>query len=283
MMKILFLVALVSLAFAAAPLRCGVIIDGSSTEDVDVQASLSKISASWTGFEDGWEKNRVLRYEWAVISSLLVNSQVLARECRDNSGFVGLPDVLPWTNVETKTSASAQVRLTNGETYYVIVRATTALGSQKYTNSDGVRVDNTLADAVKSLNRRDAEKKTSRAQPVSLADDCPIDQGWRCQAQQVTVREYLEQIYGPPQFLVENSGLAPFLVPPVVVVPEEAEEEDDDDDDDISTGDVIGIALGIAAFFCLIVLGVILLSSVFTSRGSKFDTNVRRHENVEEF
>lgn len=288
MMKILFLVALVSLAFAATPLHCGVVIDGSSSEDIDVQSSLSKISASWPGFEDGWEKNRVLRYEWAVISSSLASNAVKARECRENSGFVGLPDILPWTNAETKTSASASVRLTNGETYYVIVRVTTALGTQKYVNSDGVRVDNTLANVkTSSQSVRDVESRSNaeRNVPVTLNEDCPIDQGWRCQAAQVSVREYLEQIYGPPQYAVAKSALAEFFGIPVVapIVLTENNDDDDDDDDDLSTGDVIGIALGITAFFCLIAIAAILLSTLLSGSGSKFDTNVRRHENVEEF
>jgi hypothetical protein len=76
-MKLLIFVALVSLALASTPLRCGTVneLGEDKALDIDIQASVNKISASWAGFEDGWEKNRALRYEWCIISSKLAQNQ----------------------------------------------------------------------------------------------------------------------------------------------------------------------------------------------------------------
>jgi hypothetical protein len=298
-------VALVSLALASAPLRCGTVneLGEDKTLDIDVQASLNKISASWAGFEDGWEKNRVLRYEWCIISSSVARSQQIQdRECRTSAGFLGHPDVYGWVNAERSTSASASnLRLKNGETYYVVVRATTALGTQKYTNSDGIRVDTAHVAARQErstgVNVKRSESIPSFPQSTLTCGttECPINEEWRCPAgdeggvdsfyfKRPSVREYLEQFYGPPQFLVENSAIAPFRIGPVVVDITDKDNDDDgaDDEDDLSDGDVIGIAIGITAFFCFIVIGVILVASLF-GNNDKFDTNVRRHDNVEEF
>jgi len=269
--------------------------------DVDVQASLNKLSVSWTGFEDGWEKNRVLRYEWCIISSSLARSQQIQdRECRTTAGFLGLPDVQGWVNADRSTSASANnLRLKNGETYFVVVRATTALGTQKYTNSDGIRIDTAYAPVrqERSIGNEKHSHQVRETFPQSEATcgttECPINEEWRCPAsdegnafyfKRPSVREYLDQFYGPPQFLVENSAIAPFRVAPIIVDMSDQDFDDDgaDDEDDLSDGDVIGIAIGITAFFCFIVIGVILVATLF-GNNDKFDTNVRRHDNVEEF
>jgi len=306
-MKILFFVALVSLALASAPLRCGTVneLGEDKTLDIDVQASTSRLSVSWAGFEDGWEKNRILKYEWCIISSAVASrsQEIQARECRTTSGFLGLPDVYGWVNAERASTATANnLRLKNGETYYVVVRATTALGTQKYINSDGIRIDTSYVSATKERSVPSGKQErytTPPAFPTSPAtcanSECPINEEWRCPAnydqsgeahyKRPSVREYLEQFYGPAQFLVENSAIAPFRVSPIVPVVTRFENNDDDDDDkSLGRGDVIGIAIGITAFFCFITIGVILIASLFGSlSGDKFDTNVRRHDNVEEF
>jgi len=325
-MKILLFVALISLAFASAPLRCGVVNELGEERgvDVDIQASTTKLAASWSGFEDGWEKNRILRYEWCIISSSLARSQEIQdRECRTTSGFLGLPDVYGWVNAERSSSGIANnLRLKNGETYYVVIRATTALGAQKYINSDGITIDTSL-EAKKTRNNEERDVSDRKLQeryttPPAFAQspgtcatvECPINEEWRCPGsfevsdsnsasrsafdstlngdgfyyKRPSVRAYLEQFYGPPQFLIENSALAPFRVAPIVPVVGNGVVDDDgaDDEDDLSDGDVIGIAIGITAFFCFITIGIILVASLFGS-GDKFDTNVRRHDNVEEF
>jgi len=279
-MKILILVALVSLVVASVPLRCGTVSDGISNQDIDVQASTSRIAASWPGFEDGKERNRILRYEWAVVSSSQAGKLLTAGECQLQSVVLGLPNVLGWTNAETSTSGSANVHLKNGETYYVVVRATTALGVQKYSNSDGVTVDTSVQE--ERLGHKRDKNKVTKDSTANINAQCPIDLDNACSAGQVSVRDFLEQFYGPAQFLADNSAVATFRILPFAGV-SKVIDDDDDDDDRLSDGDVIGIAIGITSFFCFLVIGIILLTSLGTSAGGKFDTNVRRHENVEEF
>lgn len=80
-MKVYFAVAVLFLVAAASALeqpRCGLVFDGAVRGvDVDVQGSTARVFASWTGFEDGSERQRVLRYEWAVISENLATEAVL--------------------------------------------------------------------------------------------------------------------------------------------------------------------------------------------------------------
>jgi hypothetical protein len=254
--------------------------------------------------------NQLGRTNSYLIFSIFV---CLDRECRTSAGFLGIPDVYGWVNADQATSATAKnLHLKNGETYYVVVRATTALGTQKYTNSDGIRIDTAhVANQERSVPGTQTHSRQEKyiVFPQSTGtcgnSECPINEEWRCPAGDSTdsheshpprsidgdsfyykrpsVREYLEQFYGKPQFLVENSAIAPFRLAPVVVDITDSDDDDsDDDDDDLSTGDVIGIAIGITAFFCFIVIGVILVSSLF-GNSDKFDTNVRRHDNVEEF
>ena len=73
------------------------------------------------------------------------SQDIQARECRTSAGFLGLPDVYGWVNADRASSAVANnLRLKNGETYFVVIRATTALGTQKYINSDGITIDTSL-------------------------------------------------------------------------------------------------------------------------------------------
>merc|ERR1712137_696612 len=280
-MKIWLLLSMGLFVAVCSSLSCGVVNDGLKL-DVDIQPSTTKLSASWSGFEDGKERNRILRYEWAVVSSSYA-SGLEAGTCRENAGFLGHPNVVGWTNVEKATSASANVKLADGETYFVVIRATTAFGYQRYANSDGVTIDSSFVEQQEEVREKRAAPAATRnhEQPAntrscSQTDECAIDQERRCRAGQVSVREYLEEFYGPAQFLAENSAIVAFrgaVVAPAFVVAGE---------DDLRTGEVIGIAIGICAFFCFLALILIFLTSLGSS-GSKFDTNVRRHENVEEF
>merc|ERR1711976_1035162 len=222
------------------------------------------------------------------MNGLFSSSQAKSLEagtCRESAGFLGQPNVVGWTNVEKATTASTNVKLTEGETYYVVIRATTSFGKQRYANSDGVKIDSTFVEPQEEVKRapRQAEQQPKRDTVNSQEEDCPIDQERRCRAAQVSVREYLEEFYGPAQFLAENSAIVAFrgtvVAPPFIIA---GQDDDDDDDDDLSDGEVIGIAIGICAFFCFLALILIFLASLGSS-GGKFDTNVRRHENVEEF
>lgn len=67
----LLLVAVAALASASSA-PCGVVFDGAHKGDIDLQRATDSIAAHWFDFEDSLERNRVLRYEWAVISEALV-------------------------------------------------------------------------------------------------------------------------------------------------------------------------------------------------------------------
>merc|ERR1711976_244628 len=161
-MKIWLLLSLALFVAVCSSLPCGFVNDGLKL-DVDVQSSTTKLSASWFGFEDGKESNRILRYEWAVVSSSQAKS-LEAGACRESAGFLGQPNVVGWTNVEKATTASTNVKLTEGETYYVVIRATTSFGKQRYANSDGVKIDSTFVEPQEEVKRapRQAEQQPKR-------------------------------------------------------------------------------------------------------------------------
>mmetsp|Transcript_62665 Transcript_62665/g.116548 ORF Transcript_62665/g.116548 Transcript_62665/m.116548 type:complete len:303 (+) Transcript_62665:168-1076(+) len=302
-MKVYFAVAVLFLVAAASALeqpRCGLVFDGAVRGvDVDVQGSTARVFASWTGFEDGSERQRVLRYEWAVISENLATEAVLDGQCRLEQGFRGHPDVLGWINVESAEQASATVGLSRGATYYTVVRATTSFGVQKYMNSDGF----TVAEVEETLQQREENveeaKLTERgpgayAQPnVIYNNDCPIDQRLRKESAGVSVGEFLDSIYGPAEFsrtaqtnIIFTAAVAPLVGQAQGGVADQGDIDDDDGDDDddvdIGTGSVIGIAIGITFFCCLLVIGIIILTSS-ASKSDKFGVNVRRNENQEDF
>lgn len=65
---------------------CGTILDGSSKGiDQSLQfSSVRTISAQWLDFEDNRERNRVLRYEWAVISQNLFSEKMESSKTRES-------------------------------------------------------------------------------------------------------------------------------------------------------------------------------------------------------
>jgi len=281
-LAVLFL--LLALALADQALRCGQVFDGLNL-DVD-EFSATKFKASWVGFEDGKEKNRVVRYEWAIISSDQITEAVTARDCRIAAGFRGLP-VYGWQNVGTATVAVGTPSLQTGKTYYTIVRATTALGQQKYMNSDGFTVTEPKAELKKKSTEN--SKKVTRDEPSEESAECPIDQAWACAAAQVSIRERLDAVYGPAsgQFLPFNLASATaFVVIPLGDLGTEDEPENHNGGGhhgaSLNVGTIIGIGIGITAFFCLLTIGAIIIAS-FTGKGLAGDGNVRQHQNIEEF
>ena len=284
-MKVLAVLFLfVALACANQALRCGQVFDGLNS-DVDEFSGL-KFKASWADFEDGKERNRIVRYEWAIISSdQITEDSVAARECRLTAGFRGLP-VYGWQNVGTATVAVGTPSLQAGKTYYTIVRATTALGQQRYINSDGF----TFTDA--KLNTRSTEntKKVTRDESTGGdSSECSIDQAWACTAAKVSIRERLDAIYGPAsgQFLPFNLASATaFVVIPLGELGTEDDPESNNgggnDSASLNVGTIIGIGIGITAFFCLLTIGAIIIAS-FTGKGGLGGDNVRPHQNIEEF
>ena len=203
-----------------------------------------------------------------------------AKSCRVSQEFRGHPDVYGWQNAGVSSSASATVRLAEGQKYFVVVRATNGLGQQFYANSNGFIVDSTFVEEREEIQPRESHTKSSEgsaARSVIFAQaECSINQAWKCNAGQVSVREKLEEFYGPPRFGV----IAGFAAAPVVVGDDD--DDSDDDDDAIGGGGAFGIAVAITAFFCILVLGVMFIAA-FGKEGGEFQTNVRRHDNVDEF
>ena len=98
----------------------------------------------------------------------------------------------------------------------------------------------------------------------------------------------MDAIYGPAsgQFLPFNLASATaFVLIPLGELGTEIEPENNNDDDDgsasLNVGTIIGIGIGITAFFCLLTIGAIIIAS-FTGKGLGSD-NVRPHQNIEEF
>ena len=91
--------------------------------DIDTQFTASSISANWGGFVD--PQTNIRYYEYAVGTTS------------------GGTDVVGWTNVGVATSVTnSSVTLTNGQIYYVSVRATNnALLVSSVVTSDGVTVN----------------------------------------------------------------------------------------------------------------------------------------------
>ena len=197
-----------------------------------------------------------------------------------------------WQNIGTATVAVANnINLVSGKKYFTVVRATTALGEQRYANSDGFIAQSNIEE--NNLNTRSLEnqnKKVTRDEIPSEDSLCSIDQEWACTAAKVSVRERLDAVYGPAsgQFLPFNLASATaFVLIPLGDLGTEIEPENNDDDDDdgsasLNVGTIIGIGIGITAFFCLLTIGAIIIAS-FTGKGGAFQGNVRPHQNIEEF
>jgi hypothetical protein len=99
----------------------GTVRDGSGT-DVDFQTSTTTIQANWLGFAD--LQSGITGYEWAIGTT------------------PGGTTVQGFTSVGAATSATRNgLSLTNGQIYYVTVRATSGTGATVNASSDGVTVD----------------------------------------------------------------------------------------------------------------------------------------------
>lgn len=108
----------------SAPLP-GAVDDGWSGPDVDVQTSVTTVSAHWGGFAD--PHSGIASYEWAIGTS------------------PGAQNVRPFAPVGLRTAAStsavnAILSLSPGTTYFVTVRATNGVGLTATASSNGVTV-----------------------------------------------------------------------------------------------------------------------------------------------
>lgn len=236
----------------------------------------SRISTSWNGFDS---KDNILRYEWAIVSSSLAIDNINGKGCDNNSGIRGYPDIFGWQNVGISKSANTFVKLSEGQEYFIVVRATSSSGNQFYANTGIITAVNSgplevMEEDIEESQILESNNKNSMEKTV-ISHDCPIDDEWRCNAAKVSVREKLEEFYGPPRY-----GVVAGFVPVAGV----ADDDDDDDDDDapFGVGVVILIAIAITLFFYILALAIMLLTGV-SKDGGEFKTNVRRHENTEEF
>ncbi len=110
----------------------GAVNDGAAPPDIDTQASVTTISANWSGFSD--PQSGIAGYEWAIGTS------------------AGAADVRPFEAVGLQTRAStsaadATLSLALGATYYVTVRASNGAGLVQAASSDGVVVSTLDAQA----------------------------------------------------------------------------------------------------------------------------------------
>jgi len=285
-MKFLFVACLLALAaLISADGPCGLVRDGlAHGTDLDVQGSTTSVSANWVDFEDGRERNRVLRYEWAVISEKVISPEIKEGACRTTVGFIGVPDVRDWEAVGTRTQASAAgLRLEDGVTYFVVVRATTSMGRQVYANTDGVTVDRAYVEEASDNglpSRKPREVRERREVQSSHGEECPIDAANRCNAARKSVGEFLEDLYGPPEFNRRSQATNLFrTVPPELI---ESGSSSSGGGGGIHFGAIIGIVLGVLGVSLCALLVLALVSGV-SSKSDKFKTNINRHDNIDEF
>eukprot|EP01096_Ripella_sp_DP13-Kostka_P000496 TRINITY_DN1054_c0_g1_i1.p2 TRINITY_DN1054_c0_g1~~TRINITY_DN1054_c0_g1_i1.p2 ORF type:complete len:343 (+),score=155.93 TRINITY_DN1054_c0_g1_i1:66-1031(+) len=285
---------------------CGAVFDGAREGvDLQVQSENDKIEAHWSGFENGMEKHRIIRYEWAIVSSKKLLPAAIQEEntCRSVAGFVGQPDVQRWTNAERSTKVSASVPLTVGETYFVVVRATNSFGKQIFANSNGVTIESQKSSLfarstseVKSSSEERSEKRniinprqelpfTSNGLIYDFNLNCPIDAANRCEQSKVKVGDFLTKIYGPADFtspaekpgtlaIAGGSSDVIFKVVPEVEVKVRTDKSPGNvDNNKLNTGAAIGLAIGVVCFFFVLFAFVVVAAGVVSrAKDGKFGT-----------
>mmetsp|Transcript_66802 Transcript_66802/g.92941 ORF Transcript_66802/g.92941 Transcript_66802/m.92941 type:complete len:393 (+) Transcript_66802:231-1409(+) len=252
---------------------CGVVRDGLSGHlDMDVQLSNSTIGANWSGFGDS-----VILVEWAIVSSAQrLPSADLGERCYSDMRVVA--DVQPWTRLaKTATSAaSTALSLQVGETYVVLVRATFRSGVQVTVASNGVRVmSHEEAERLMPRVARTEEVERDHQSEVPPSANCPIDNENRCRQSIESVGDFLENIYGPAEFAIQQSvngdvflvgsnanRAAAGLNSREQAAEDEANPDDDDgDDDDDDNGKpwILGIVFGLVFLLALLLLALLIL------------------------
>merc|ERR1712137_159357 len=261
-MKVVFCLAAFTLLVYGFESRCNGFVRDGLSEDIDIQSSTSAITASWS-----FPAEKILRYEWAVVSSSMVPVEFALNPCREQQGFRGHPNVSGWHNAGTSTSVNAQARLVDGQKYFVIIRATNSEGIQYYANSDGFIVDSTFIETpkvVKTEQRVAPEEKEQQRNIADLAGECPIDQANRCVAGSVSVREKLNEFYGPPRYgFTQPAGFQP-----EEIVTAGDDDDSDDDNDEIRGGGAFGIGVAITVFFLLLAIGAMIIAAMGSQGGS---------------
>jgi len=291
LLKLFLLVALSAFVFAGELRQCGSVFDGGvAGSDAEFQSFNTSIQANWVGFEK--DNERPLRYEWAVVSEAQGSKFDGIENCRLFPGFRGIPDTLSWKAV-SGSSASSKLSLKNGNKYFVILRITYSNGIQLYANSNGVNIVESetpapilkrnkftrSADLIPALLEYPGEPLFFPNGAIFVGSNNPIDQDNRYAAGKVSVAERLNAIYGLPQYAQDERVNVIFTTLPESTVgvgygvnfqpfptpfPRRLVHDDDDDGDHVDTGAVIGIAIGITAFFCIMVMCVIVIAFIVT-------------------
>jgi len=262
---LLVVVVLLGFVFAGASDRCPTVYDGLTNGhfDLSTQFSTTVLSANWNGLSS----NEVLFYECAVISEAILREKQLSDSCRAAPGFLGLPDVKRWVSVRKETSITiGNLKLTPGVKYYVVLRTTLTNGVQVYSNSNGIvvlpqelKLEGTNAKRdERSSNTERSNLQTRKAEPRDVAascssNECYIDEENRCRAAKVSVQDFLNQFYGPPQW---SDNLDFFLFGFIIAAPVN---NDDDDDDGYSDSEKDGIILGVVLGALLLILFLLCL------------------------
>jgi len=277
-MKSLFIAVflLATLGFAASELACPKVFDGLTNGHFDLatQFSVSEISANWVPIAD----TPIIGYEWAIISEAKVNKNLSQGDCRTNQGFAGIPDVQKWVDVKRDISATATgLKLSPKTTYYVVLRTTLQDGSHVFSMSNGIFIlpqELNLEGSHKRVEQPQQEESKELAKNIEdLASECPIDQANQCRKAQISVRDVLSELYGPPRFAV--------IDPIFAAVAAVGGDDDDDDDDDDGAGAILGIVagaiIGLLALLLICCLLLALLGLLFMKGGGedKFTENVR--------
>jgi len=281
---VFFTVVLLGLTLALAleqPEKCPKVLDGLTKGRYDLSSQFSDdtINANWVFDQD------VLRYEWAVISQSKASSEIKDVEggCRFHSGFLGLPDVVDWTDVKKQNFGFAtKLSLKTRETYYVILRTTLKSGVQVYSSSNGIVVlPEILKEKERSVSSDNLQVKeavahqgrllTTRNNVEFAVGECPLDQANTCRAAKDGVQERLTQLYGPPVYSRE-SRIAPVV--PVVVADDFANDNSSNDDDDsggMPGGGIAGIITGTFFMLMLLLCLLCLVGCLFIRRGDSSD------------
>jgi len=286
------LVALSAFVFTASEnLHCGSIFDGGVTGvDAEFQAFNTSIQANWAGFE--MNNERPLRYEWSVISEAQASKIEGKENCRLFPGFRGIPDTLGWKTVTT-LSASSKLSLKTGNKYFVLLRITYSNGIQVYANSNGITIAESevpsptlkrnkytrSADIIPAVLEYPGEPLFFPNGAIFVGSNNPIDQANRFAASKVSVAERLNQIYGLPQYAQDERANTIFTTLPESNVgvgygvnfqpfptpfPRRLVNDDDDDGSHLNDGAIIGIAIGVTAFFCIMIMCVIVIAFIVT-------------------
>jgi len=296
LLKLFLLVALSAFVFTA-DFQCGRIYDGNTKGvDSDYQSFNTSIGANWEGFGD--LKNKAIHYEWSVISESQA-SQIRDGNCRTQSGFRGTPDTLGWRSVGRSESGESFANLKTGNKYYVVLRITTITGTHYYANSNGITIVESKSSSSLKRTKFTRTTATYSGEPVFFPNgavfvgwDNPIDQANRENAAKVSVAEKLNKIYGLPQYAQDELANVIFTTVPTSTAgrgygvnfnpfptpfPKRLIMDDDDDGSHLNDGAIIGIAIGVTAFFCIMVMCVIVIAFIVTGlRKNSDDDGVSR-------